>query len=78
MVYERSVPFFLNNILPVLKEGKNVLVVCHGNSGRSIMKYMENISDSDIEKVEIPFGQILIYDLDENGHALHKESKQLS
>ncbi|HLP86647.1 MAG TPA: 2,3-bisphosphoglycerate-dependent phosphoglycerate mutase [Candidatus Paceibacterota bacterium] len=77
MVYERSVPFFLNKILPVLKEGKNVLVVCHGNSGRSIMKYIENISDADIEKVELPFGQVLIYDLDEDGHILQKEVRQL-
>ena len=78
MVYERSMPFFLSNILPVLKDGKNVLVVCHGNSGRAIMKYIENISDLDIAKVEFPFGQVLIYDLDGDGHILYKEVRQLS
>lgn len=77
MVYERSVPFFLNNILPILKENKNVLVVCHGNSSRSMMKYIENISDEGIANVEMPFGSVLIYDLDNDGHILNKEVRKL-
>lgn len=77
MVYERSVPFYLNNILPILKEGKNVLVVAHGNSIRSIMKYIENISDEGIANVEMTFGSILIYDLDSEGHMENKEIRQL-
>lgn len=77
MVYERSVPFFLNKILPLLKEGKNVLVVAHGNSIRSIMKYIENISDEGISKIEMPFGSVLIYDLDTDGHMINKEIRQL-
>jgi 2,3-bisphosphoglycerate-dependent phosphoglycerate mutase len=77
MVYERSVPFFLNKILPILREGKNVLVVAHGNSLRSIMKYIENISDENISQVEMPFGGILIYDLDSDGHMVNKESLQV-
>ncbi len=77
MVYERSVPYYLNKILPLIKEGKNVLVVAHGNSIRSIMKYIENISDEGIADVEMPFGSFLIYDLDENGHAKDKEIRQL-
>lgn len=77
MVYERSVPYYLNKILPIIKEGKNVLIVAHGNSIRSIMKYIENISDEGIADVEMPFGSFLIYDLDENGHAKDKEIRQL-
>ena len=77
MVYERSVPFFLDRILPVLREEKNVLVVAHGNSIRSMMKYIENISDSDISKIEMPFGSVLIYDLDNDGHMMNKEIRQL-
>ncbi len=76
MVYERAVPFFLDNILPLLREGKNVLVVAHGNSLRAITKYIENISDEGIEHVEIPFGALTIYDLDTAGHMLHKEVRQ--
>lgn len=76
MVYARSVPFFLNKILPFLREGKNVLVVAHGNSIRSIMKYIENISDEGIDKVEMIFGSVLIYDLDTEGHMINKEIRQ--
>ena len=75
-VYERSVPFFLNRILPILKEGKNVLVVSHGNSIRSIMKYIENISDEGVANLEMIFGSILIYDLDNDGHIVNKEVRQ--
>jgi len=77
MVYERSVPFFISKILPLLRENKNVLIVAHGNSLRSIMKYIENISDEDISNVEMPFGGILIYDLDTNGHLINKETRQV-
>ncbi|MDD5152927.1 MAG: pyruvate kinase [Candidatus Pacebacteria bacterium] len=79
MVYDRAVPYFLDKILPKVKEGKNVLAVAHGNSLRTIIKYIENISDEGIADVEMPFGAIIIYDLDENGHmtdkvVLHVES----
>lgn len=77
MVYERSVPFFLNRILPLLNEGKNVLVVAHGNSCRSMIKYIENISDQGISDVEMPFGSVLIYDLDKEGHMIGKETRSL-
>ena len=77
MVYERAVPFFLKEILPKVKEGKNVLVVAHGNSLRAIMKYIENISDEDIKNVEMPFGGIYIYDLDQNGHQIKKEIRSV-
>ena len=73
MVYERSVPYYLEKILPKVKEGKNVLVVAHGNSLRSIIKYIEGISDQNIANFEVPFGAILIYTVDEKGRMVHKE-----
>ncbi|MFA6514997.1 MAG: 2,3-bisphosphoglycerate-dependent phosphoglycerate mutase [Candidatus Paceibacterota bacterium] len=73
MVYERSVPFFLNKILPILKEEKDVLIVAHGNSLRSIIKYIENISDEGVSGLEMDFGDVIFYDLDNNGHMLNKE-----
>ena len=76
-VYDRAVPFFLNKILPLLREGKNVLVVAHGNSLRSIIKYIENISDEGIADIEMPFGGVLFYDLDNDGHMIHKEIKMI-
>ena len=76
MVYERTVPFFLKRVLPLLQEGKNVLIVAHGNSMRALIKYIENISDEEISKVEMVFGSVIIYDLDNDGHMIHKEVLQ--
>jgi 2,3-bisphosphoglycerate-dependent phosphoglycerate mutase len=47
-----------------LQAGKNVLIIAHGNSLRSIMKYVENISDQDIPNVEIPTGVPIVYTFD--------------
>jgi 2,3-bisphosphoglycerate-dependent phosphoglycerate mutase len=77
MVYERTIPYFLEKIFPKLDDNKNVLIVAHGNSLRSIFKYIENISDEEIGNLEFPFGQILIYDLDDNAHIVKKEIYQI-
>lgn len=78
MVYERAVPFFLEKILPLLRAGKNVLVVSHGNTIRTLIKYIENVSDAGVAQVEMPFGGILIYDLDADGHILRKELRMVA
>lgn len=75
-VYERIVPYYLNEILPRLKLGENILVVSHGNALRALIKYIENVSDNDIENVEMMFGGVLIYAVDEAGRSLHKEIKE--
>ncbi len=67
MVYERVVPFYLDKILPLLAEGKNVLIVAHGNSIRALMKFIESIDDSDVGELEMIFGQIVIYSLNGEG-----------
>jgi len=76
MVYKRSVPYFVEKILPHVTSGENVLVVAHGNSCRSIIKYIENISDDEISGVEMPFGTIFIYELDKVGKKISKEIRQ--
>lgn len=76
MVYERTVTYYTETILPKVKEGKNVLVVAHGNSLRSIVKYIESISDEAIVDLEVPFGAFLIYDVDENGRIIHKTVRE--
>ncbi len=75
-VSERVVPFYLEKILPKIKEGKNVLVVGHGNSMRTLVKYIENISDEDIANVEVPFEKVLVYDIDEKGLMVNKVVKE--
>lgn len=76
MVYDRVLPYFLEKILPRVKEDKNILVVAHGNSLRALIKYIENISDEGIADVEMPFGAIVIYDLDQDGRMIRKEIRQ--
>ena len=61
-VYKRSVPFFKKYVEKDLISGKNVLVVASHNSLRALVKYIENISDSDIENIELPFGALVSYD----------------
>jgi len=72
-VYERVVPYYKKNILPQLLEGKNILIVSHGNGIRSLVKYVESIDDQDIDKVEMIFNTILVYDVDDKGKTLSKK-----
>lgn len=67
MVYERAVPFYNEVILPKLKNGETVLMVAHGNSIRALIKHMEVISDEDIAGVEMPFGNVIEYKINEDG-----------
>ena len=76
MVYARVVPFYLGTIVPLVAAGKNVLVVAHGNSLRAAVKYIERIPDEGVSSLEIPFGAIIIYDIDAEGHMVHKEARQ--
>ena len=63
---ERVLPYYNNEIKKHLEKKENVLVVAHGNSLRSIIKYLENVSDEDIMNVEIPTGIPYVYELDDN------------
>jgi len=60
----RVMPYYYKRIEPMLKEGKNILVVAHGNSLRALVKHLDGLSDEAIVKVEIPTGVPIYYDLD--------------
>jgi 2,3-bisphosphoglycerate-dependent phosphoglycerate mutase len=62
--YERVVPYFKENILT--KIDKNILISAHGNSIRAICKYLFNLDENKITKLEIPTGNPLILKFDEN------------
>ena len=62
----RTVPYYEEVIKKSLEDGKNVLVVAHGNSLRSIRKHIDNISDVDIMALEIPTGVPFVYEFNEN------------
>jgi 2,3-bisphosphoglycerate-dependent phosphoglycerate mutase len=58
----RVLPYWENTILPVLARGAKIIVAAHGNSLRSLVKHLDNISDEDIPGLEIPTGKPLIYE----------------
>ncbi|WP_394024208.1 2,3-diphosphoglycerate-dependent phosphoglycerate mutase [Anaerococcus martiniensis] len=63
---ERALPYFFDHIAPQLLKDETILVAAHGNSLRALAKHIEGISDEDIMDLEIPTGQPLVYELDDN------------
>jgi 2,3-bisphosphoglycerate-dependent phosphoglycerate mutase len=63
---KRTIPFFKESILPQLRKGKNVLVSAHGNSLRSIIMYIENLTKEKVLELEIPTGVPLFYEYEDN------------
>ena len=63
---KRVTQYWNSDIEKSLKEGKNVIIVAHGNSLRGLMKYLDNISDEDIINLEIQTGNPICYELDDN------------
>ena len=70
---ERVLPYFMIEIHPHVCKGKNVLVAAHGNSLRSLIKFLDNISDEDIVKLEIPTGAPIHYVINEDGSVKSKQ-----
>lgn len=62
----RVVPYYEEVIKPEIAAGKSVLIAAHGNSLRSLVKYLDNISDDEIVGLNIPTGVPLVYELDDN------------
>jgi len=69
---ERTLPFFERCILGDIKQGKNVLVVAHGNSNRSIVMELDNLSEEEVIELNLDTGVPLVYELDEEGRVLSK------
>ena len=62
----RVVPYFENVIVPDIKAGKKIVIAAHGNSLRALVKYLDNMSEEEILKLNIPTGVPLVYELDKN------------
>lgn len=62
----RFLPYWNDTIVPSLKAGKQIIIVAHGNSLRSLVKHLDNISDSEIVGLNIPTGIPLVYELDDH------------
>lgn len=63
---KRVIEYWKSDIQPELEKGKNVIIVAHGNSLRGLIKYLDNMSDSDIMKLELQTGNPICYELDDN------------
>ena len=62
--YERVIPYYDIEINKNLKKGKNILISAHGNSLRALCKYLFKISDTKINELEIPTGNPLVIEFD--------------
>jgi 2,3-bisphosphoglycerate-dependent phosphoglycerate mutase len=68
----RVLPYWEERIAPALRSGKRVLISAHGNSLRALVKHLSNIPDDEIVSLEIPTGQPIVYDLDDDLNALDR------
>lgn len=72
-VYARVAPYYESEILPHVERGENVLVVAHGNSLRALVKYLEKIPDDKVAELEIPTGEVNLFQIDPSGAIENKE-----
>lgn len=77
-VYERVIPHFIENVYTMLKNGKNILIVAHGNTHRAIIKYLENLTHEEIAEVEMATGEVIVYKIDLTGKIIHKEKRLIN
>jgi 2,3-bisphosphoglycerate-dependent phosphoglycerate mutase len=63
---ERVTEYWQSDIAQTIKEGKNVIIVAHGNSLRGLIKYLDNLSNDEVIKLEIDTGRPICYELDDN------------
>jgi len=70
----RVLPFWNKHIKPYVYDEKSILIVAHGNSLRSLIKGLENISDQEISSLEIKTGVPLVYNLNRQAQILSKEA----
>ena len=73
--YERVVPYFEKNMLNQIKQRKNIILSAHGNTIRALGKKIFNISDENINLLEIPTGNPLVIEFDDTGN--FKDAKYL-
>ena len=73
--YERVVPYFEKNMLNQIKQRKNIILSAHGNTIRALGKKIFNISDENINLLEIPTGNPLVIEFDDSGN--FKDAKYL-
>jgi 2,3-bisphosphoglycerate-dependent phosphoglycerate mutase len=60
----RFMPYWRETLAPVIRSGQKTIIAAHGNSLRALVKYLDNVPDSEISELNIPTGVPLVYELD--------------
>jgi 2,3-bisphosphoglycerate-dependent phosphoglycerate mutase len=68
----RVLPYWEERIAPALRAGQRVLISAHGNSLRALVKHLSSIPDEEITGLEIPTGQPIVYELDDDLRAVDR------
>ena len=63
---ERVLKYWHKNIVPAIQSGQKVIIASHGNTIRSLVQYLDQLSDEEIVNLNIPTGRPLVYELDEH------------
>lgn len=74
MTCERTIPYFTQHIVPTLADGQSILVAAHGNSLRSIVMHLENLSPEQVLQLEIATGVPRIYKYSNSDFVLIKNN----
>lgn len=72
MTLHRILPYWQDHVAPRLLDNKDQLIVAHGSSLRALVKYIENIPDDQIDQVEVPNGQPIVYHFDTSLNLIDK------
>ena len=73
----RTLPYFTSNILPLVKAGKTILVVAHGNSLRAIVMDLDKLTKEQVLELNIATGAPIVYEIDASGTVLKKTVHEL-
>lgn len=68
---ERTLPYYREKIEPMVNAGKNILIAAHGNSLRSLVMFLDNLTREEVLQLNIPTGVPLVYEMNE-GKILNK------
>lgn len=69
----RFLPLWNDEVAPLIKQGKRLLIAAHGNSLRALIQHLEKMTPEQIMEVNVPTGVPLLYELDENLGVIKKE-----
>lgn len=70
LTLKRVIYYWNNTIIKRIKNSERIIIVAHGNSIRAMVKFLDNINDNEIMKLDIPTGIPLIYEFNDNLNAI--------